>query len=266
MKTYFYYFILLLLLLAACDNIDNLNQIAGMEDFGLVIKNPGEDSFIKTGEDCIIKWSLALSKARKLNIELISDKGIIQPIVAETENDGEYTWEKVEGLQGDKYSVRLTIVGGVYSGKYAENSFTLVKYMPGTIWFEPAEIKAESSSQFTMELHLDTGKQKLAAYGIDIDFNPSIISVDTSEALSGVKPGEDGFLSAVNANESGKLRIAGFNAFGTGPAVNMQLVTIYFFSLGQGNTDLNIYIRDLSDPAINIYNNPQGKEAKVTVY
>ena len=124
MKVYFYYFLLLLLLISSCDNIDNLNQIAGIEDFGLVIKNPANDSFLKIDEDCIIKWNLSLSKARKLNIELSSDKGIIQSIAYETKNGGEYVWRKVCGAEGDKCSIRLTIVGGVYAGKYVENSFS----------------------------------------------------------------------------------------------------------------------------------------------
>ena len=266
MRFYLYFYLLLLLLFYSCDNIDNLNQIAGIEDFGLVIINPAKDSFLKIGEDCSIKWNLSVSKARKLNIELVNDKGVFRSVVQGTANDGEYIWRDVKGVEGDKYSLRLTIVGGVYGGKYAENSIILVKYMPGTIWFEPAKVEAEVGSEFIMELYVNTGKLKLAAYGIDIDFDPSIITVDTTTGMNGVSQGGDGFITAVNADEYGKLRIAGFDTFGTGPGINLHLITIFWITESQGNTDIDLDIRDLSDFLTLPIENKEGIGAKVTVY
>jgi len=86
MKQYLFYLLLSILLFSCTDTIDNLNQIAGFEDFGLAIIKPEPDSVIMGGQDYTIKWRLEASKARLLKIELLRDNEIIYLITKETKH------------------------------------------------------------------------------------------------------------------------------------------------------------------------------------
>jgi len=255
MKLLSYILIVLLFtfLFSCTDTIDNLNQIAGIEEIEFIIESPSADIVYNQGDKCIIKWILSPKKGTYLRIDLVKDNEIVLNISPETKNDGEYIWNVVEGIERNKYSIRLTITGSVYSGKYCESSLITIDSIiiyPGHIWFVPSRIITQTNDKFSIELHIGLNKLNIAAYGIDIIYNPSIINVDISIGNNGVIPGEQGFLSAVNAEEQGLLKVAGFDTYGVGPSDNLHLLTIWWTAINKGSTDINMEIIDSSNSEI----------------
>ena len=61
------------------------------------------------------------------------------------------------------------------------------------------EITVYTNDLFYAEIHINSGDQKIATYGIDISYTTDIMSVITSPGSSCVEPETDGFVAAVNA-------------------------------------------------------------------
>jgi hypothetical protein len=76
---------------------------------------------------------------------------------------------------------------------------------------DPSGITVESGATITTQVHVNSGEQKAAAYGLTLTFNFLVLSVDTSQGISGVEAGADGFVAAVNAEEPGELKISGMS-------------------------------------------------------
>jgi hypothetical protein len=135
----------------------------------------------------------------------------------------------------------------------------------GNMWFVPQSQVVSYGRDFTTELHLDSGHYTLAAYGIDIAYDSSIIEVDTSAGNNGVEAGPDGFLAAVGSG-SNLLRLSGFDTSGTGPGGDLHVLTIYWTTKAEGSTDLVIEIRNLIDLQYNTIGTPEGEPGHVDVW
>jgi hypothetical protein len=119
---------------------------------------------------------------------------------------------------------------------------------------------------FTNEIHMNTGTQKLAAYGLNITFDSSVVIVNTEEGNSGVEAGPDGFISAVNAGTPGTLVISGFDTTGTGPGTNLNTHTIHWLAQTyNGTTDLDIAVNNLVDETTNTIGMPNGITGQITI-
>jgi hypothetical protein len=101
---------------------------------------------------------------------------------------------------------------------------------------------------FTNEVHVNTGSQLIAAYNVSIAYDSSVVIVNTEEGQGGIIPGDESFVSAVSATESGTLFVSGFDAAGIGPASSMNLFTIYWLAQTyNGTTDLVLSVNELVD-------------------
>ena len=123
----------------------------------------------------------------------------------------------------------------------------------GSLWFIPTAQTVSSGSEFTTGIHLNSGNQYFAAYGIDIIFNPSIIDINTDapDSVYGVIAGNDGFITVANTMEAGIIKTAGFDAVGKGPGADLHILTIYWDAFDVGYTELELLINDLSDEYVN---------------
>ena len=134
----------------------------------------------------------------------------------------------------------------------------------GRVWMVPASQQVAAGSNFTNEIHVDSGSQMLAAYGIFIDYNNNIVDVNAAAGNNGVDTGADGFVSAVN-DTPGQLRISGFDAMGKGPGADLQLAIINWTGVAQGTTTLTVIIDSLTDNMTNTIGNPSPENGSVTV-
>lgn len=88
----------------------------------------------------------------------------------------------------------------------------------------------------------------MSAYGIDIRYKAGLISIDAGLGTDGVSPGVDGFVSAVNANEGGVLKVTGFDTSGKGPGPDLHLFTVHFTTGDSyGGSVIEIVVDDLID-------------------
>jgi hypothetical protein len=135
----------------------------------------------------------------------------------------------------------------------------------GDVWFVPEQITVQNGTIFQTEIHLNTGTQKLAAYGIDITYDADLLSVDQSIGLNGVEAGADGFVVSVNAKKTGLIRIAGFEINGVNPSEDLNLVVINWIAKNKGTSKLDIKIRDLVDLSYSNIPDPSGKPGTVII-
>jgi endoglucanase len=139
---------------------------------------------------------------------------------------------------------------------------------PGTgdVWFVPDTQSVGTGSNFTTEIHVNTGSQLLAAYGFDINFDSNIISVNTDIGTSGVEEGPDGYVAAVNAETSGFISMSGFDTDGTGPGTNLNIVIVNWTAGNNAGTSaLDLVVNDLIDENTNVIGSPNAIDGSVTV-
>jgi hypothetical protein len=124
-----------------------------------------------------------------------------------------------------------------------------------------------ASSTFDLEVLVNSGTQKLGAYQFNITFNKDLINVDTTKGTNGVSAGLDGFISAVNTNNStGSLIINGFDVYGKGPGSSLRVLIIHFKAFDTlGSTNIVLSVEVLKDIDINTIGTPSGQGATVTI-
>jgi hypothetical protein len=135
----------------------------------------------------------------------------------------------------------------------------------GNVWIVPEEITVKAGEEFTTEIHVNSGNQKVASYGLDLTFTSSIISIDTSKGESGVDAGKDGYISAANANFQNLMKIAGFDVYGTGPGPDLNFLKVYWKAVGSGTSKINITVDKITDEKTRDLGRPMGIGATVTV-
>ncbi|MBY9005438.1 MAG: cellulose 1,4-beta-cellobiosidase [Candidatus Lokiarchaeota archaeon] len=133
----------------------------------------------------------------------------------------------------------------------------------GNVWFS-TESSQSIGNVFTTDIYVDTGTQNLAAYGFEIIWDQNILIVQGDN--SGVAEGADGFLAAVNVENSvGTMMISGFEATGVGPNNQLHLLTITWEAVGEGTTILDLTIETLVDSSTSVVGTPTDIDGSVTV-
>ena len=139
------------------------------------------------------------------------------------------------------------------ANNYVNASYSLQDWIPYTstaggpdkVWFEnitPSYV----GEIFTTNICVNTGAQKLGAYGFEVEYDPTILKV-----LS-VQEGSEGFLTVFrNQYTDGWARMCGFDVDGEGPDSRMELLEVTWEAIGIGSTTVNNTIDRLVD---NIYN------------
>jgi len=135
---------------------------------------------------------------------------------------------------------------------------------PGDVWLVPAQTTVLGGAEFETEIHVNTGSQLLAAYGIDIEYD--------YELLSGFPSGywvlgDDGFINVIPPDwEAGHLVLSGFDAMGKGPSVDLHLLTLIWVAANKsGEATIDISVNDLSDEMLISVGIPNGIDGYVTV-
>jgi len=91
------------------------------------------------------------------------------------------------------------------------------------------------------------------------------MSVNTGVGTSGVTAGSDGYVSAVNPNTAGSLKISGFDTAGKGPGTNLQICIVNWNGTAAGTANLSLAVDSLTDEAYNNIGTLRGVGATVTI-
>ena len=135
----------------------------------------------------------------------------------------------------------------------------------GNVRILPETITTQVASEFTTDIFVDSGDQKVAAYGFMLTFNKDILNVDVSEGTSGVVPGKDGYVAAQNANNPGRLEVAGFDVYGKGPGKELHFLTIHWRAMKKGKSPINLTVKNLVDETTREVGMPTGISGQVIV-
>ncbi len=142
------------------------------------------------------------------------------------------------------FTLAVSAIPSISADEYLDSATT----SPGDVWFSPYSKSVAEGTSVSIEVHFNSGDQKLGAYSYTVTYDSSVLSVDTSQGNNGVTAGSDGgSLMVVNANTPGALIINGIDIHGTGPGSNLHLSTIHFTAISTGTSVLHINIETLAD-------------------
>jgi hypothetical protein len=136
---------------------------------------------------------------------------------------------------------------------------------PGTVWIEPSSLMVNVGDYFFVEVHINSGTQKIAAYGLYITYDSTIIELYSSAGTNGIETGPYGFISATAATSEGLIRPSGFDTAGTGPGTDLHFLTIHFRAVSVGTTIIDVSVDDLVDESTAAIGTPNGINGEVTV-
>jgi len=111
----------------------------------------------------------------------------------------------VDGLSEGTYTYTCTVNDADGLSDFDSVTVTVSDIGPtegGDVWFNTVPSQSVGGV-FSTEIYVDTGTQNLAAYGFEITWDPSIITVPLG--IDGVEAGADGFLAAANVDNNAVL-------------------------------------------------------------
>jgi len=121
-------------------------------------------------------------------------------------------------------------------------------YSAPPVIIAPANQTVRTNEDFTTGVYVNSGNQKVAAYGMTVSYDNSFISVDRNMGEYGVTVGADGFVTAVNSENQGQVIISGFDASGKGPGSNLHMFTVgWTAGNSAGTTIINLSVDVLVD-------------------
>ena len=142
-----------------------------------------------------------------------------------------------------------------------------VQAAAGNVWIDPSSKTVNTNATFDLEVRVDSGTNKLGAYKFIVTFNSILLNVDTSKGTNGVDKGPDGFITAVNTNNSmGSLTVNGFDVNGKGPGSNLRVLIIHFKSLANtASATIGLYVETLTDEIGTTIGTPSGTGGTVNI-
>ncbi|MBY9007143.1 MAG: hypothetical protein KGD63_10320 [Candidatus Lokiarchaeota archaeon] len=191
---------------------------------------------------------------------IITQNGTI--VASGSWSSGDSITVSVDGLSVGIYQYTCTINDG---DGLSDSNFVMVKVVPatgGNVWFSSVSTQIVGDT-FGTEIYVNTGSQRLGAYGFVIAYDESVIQIASDNDIAA---GVEGFVSIVNIdNANGMVMIAGFEPMGTGPSTQLHILTITWTAVGAGRSSLHLSINDLVDTDTNTIGTPYDLEGNVVV-
>lgn len=138
------------------------------------------------------------------------------------------------------------------------------KENPGDVWIEPSNINTTVGKSFQTGVHINTGAKRIAAYGIKLFFNRSIIDIDSLKETK-IVAGEQGFMSAANTTVPGMVNASGFDTAGKGPSRNLELFIVYWRAVAKGEASISVNIETIVNDSYETIGIPRGISGTVSV-
>jgi hypothetical protein len=134
----------------------------------------------------------------------------------------------------------------------------------GRVWMDPEISTVSVDSEFKTDIFVNSGDQKIAAYGLIFNYSEDIITLNKDIGNNGVTPGDDGYVAALN-NTEGQLFIAGYDVYGKGPGDKLHFLTINWRAVKTGETTITITVEKMVDETTDVVGKPVGISGKVVV-
>lgn len=135
----------------------------------------------------------------------------------------------------------------------------------GRVWIKPETSTVPLNSEFQIDIYVNSGNQKVAAYGFLLNFTKDIINLNTGIGNNSVEPGDDGYIAALNTNVPGQLFVAGYDVYGKGPGLELHFLKIHWRAVKKGETIITITVKNLVDETTAVVGKPVGISSKVVV-
>ncbi|HBG94235.1 MAG TPA: hypothetical protein DDY14_02695 [Chromatiaceae bacterium] len=117
-------------------------------------------------------------------------------------------------------------------------------------WLSPSTQSVGRGRNFQFSLAADGDGGLIGGYSMQVDFDPSLVQLDTARCDQGVCAGSDALsTNIVNADAAGgSISLVGFDVSGTGPGSDLELLVLHFIA-GQtpGITGVDLQVDTLSD-------------------
>ena len=118
----------------------------------------------------------------------------------------------------------------------------------GDVWLTPVVQSVKPSTNFDVEVHVDTGTKDLASFNLDFNFDATKTTIDTTKGDNGVDKGTSEYIITPNANNiaSGQYILGGINAAGIS-GNDIHIATIHAKTMDgftSGTTSLSIQLND----------------------
>jgi hypothetical protein len=136
---------------------------------------------------------------------------------------------------------------------------------PGTLWFDPGEVVVSVGQNFSTKIRLNSGGHRMAAYGMNLYYDFLLLEVGSTAGNHGIEAGPDGFLTAVNTNSPGLFVLSGFDASGTGPGLDLHILTSSWGALNPGSSLISLRIINLVSPDGTAIGEPVSHDCRVIV-
>ncbi len=159
--------------------------------------------------------------------------------------------------------ILISLILSINSTNYLINTNQIKTAAAGDVWTSSGGTQLINST-FNIYIYVDTGSQKLATFGIEIEWNQSVIEVLNEE--EGVQEGSTIFTLIKNVdNSTSYMNIAGVNIIGKGPSSNLQILTISWRAISIDESILDITVNNLSDENTNPIGMLNGIDGNVEV-
>jgi hypothetical protein len=108
-------------------------------------------------------------------------------------------------------------------------------------------------------IHVNTGTSLIAAYGIVVTYNSSILGSCTAAAES------TGFVSAANTGTAGTANVSGFDTSGKGPSTDLAIFNLTWNAIGTGTSEIGVTVNTMIDPGTATIGTLAGVGGTITV-
>lgn len=106
--------------------------------------------------------------------------------------------------------------------------------LPGEIWSEPDTIAKKVGDKFKTELYLNSGTEKVGAFGFSIKYDQNLVEIDKETGNSGIELKIENDLIQVNTEILGDIFIGGYDYEGINSGFEINIINIYWKAIEKG--------------------------------
>ena len=137
---------------------------------------------------------------------------------------------------------------------WGEEQWPVEDITPGTVYCSPRETTRLIGGEIELKFYVNSGTQKIGAYGIHFKFDRNLLQIDTSKSENGAEQGTDGIPILANPeyylkDPNYQYSVAGLvvGKGGAGPGTKLHLFTVYLKTKAKGTAKIDITVDNLAD-------------------
>jgi len=109
-------------------------------------------------------------------------------------------------------------------------------------------------------MHVNTGTSLLAAYGINVTFDSTILGSPAAAAEAA-----PGFMTVAGFATAGLAKVSGFDTAGRGPSTDLALFNVTFTAIARGTSAIGVTVGSFVDQNTTVIGTPVGVGGSITV-